>query len=124
MAKKVSADQLRSAIVAVSDWLLVDESVAEKPSRSALAAAVRASAQTLAQIAPGHAVEVRIPPYAAVQCIAGTTHTRGTPPNVVEMDARNWLLLVVGRQSWQDADLECSGTQAAEVAEYLPLVSI
>ncbi len=44
-------------------------------------------------IAPGRSVELRIPPYAAIQCVAGAAHRRGTPPNVVEMDAQTLLKL-------------------------------
>ena len=57
----------------------------------------------LAADAPGRAVEVRVPPYAAVQCVEGPRHTRGTPPNVVEMDPVTWVLLATGRLSWADA---------------------
>ena len=57
------------------------------------------------QIAPGKLVELRIPPYAAIQCIAGGNHRRGTPPNVVEMNAQTLLKLSKSPQSW---DLLCS----------------
>ena len=54
------------------------------------------TARTLAEIAPGASVEVRVPPFVAVQCISGPRHTRGNPPNVVETDPRTWLLLATG----------------------------
>jgi len=53
--------------------------------------------------APGHAVEVRIPPYGAVQCIEGPRHTRGTPGAVIEMPPELWIDLAVGRITWADA---------------------
>ncbi len=64
--------------------------------------AVRYLLQRLAERSPGNSVEVRVPPYGAVQCIPGPRHTRGTPPNVVEMSADVWLPLAAGRMSWTD----------------------
>ena len=90
-----------------------------------LRAAVKESLAVLARTAPGHTVEVRIPPFGAVQCIEGPRHTRGNPPNVVETDARTWLALVAGQLGWADAVatgvLTASGSRAAEVAALLPL---
>nr|WP_040745317.1 sterol carrier family protein [Nocardia transvalensis] len=118
--------ELRKVLVAVSDWLR-DETVAA-PARTDLAAAVRGSARTLAAQAPGHSVEVRVPPFVAVQCIEGPRHTRGTPPNVVETDPRTWLLLATGLLSFADAvesgALSASGLRAEEVARWLPLVPL
>ena len=57
----------------------------------------------LAATHPGRSVEVRVPPYAAVQCIGGTRHTRGTPPAVVETDALTWVRLARGEMSWSEA---------------------
>ncbi len=65
--------------------------------------AVKQSLVLLTERAPGRAIEVRIPPYAAVQCGEGPTHTRGTPPNVIEMNAETWLALASGERSWADA---------------------
>ncbi|GAA4756639.1 sterol carrier family protein [Nocardioides endophyticus] len=74
--------------------------------------------------APGHSVEVRVPPYAAVQVIPGVRHTRGTPPAVVEMDAGTWIALASGTVSWADAEsagrVRASG-ERADLAPYLPL---
>jgi hypothetical protein len=74
--------------------------------------------------APGHSVEVRVPPYAAVQVIPGVRHTRGTPPAVVEMDAATWIALASGALSWTDADsagrVRASG-ERADLSPYLPL---
>ncbi len=64
---------------------------------------VRTTLRWLAQLHPGHTVEIRVPPHAAVQAVAGPRHTRGTPPNVVETDPSSWLELVVGTLSWDDA---------------------
>jgi hypothetical protein len=95
------------------------------PDRAALRAAVKESLAVLAELAPGRAVEVRVPPFGAVQCVAGPRHTRGTPPNVVETDARTWLALATGRVGWATAVangvLVASGSRAAEIARYLPL---
>jgi uncharacterized protein (TIGR03083 family) len=71
--------------------------------RQALAAAVRLLADALAVRAPGGAVELRIPPFAVVQCVAGPRHTRGTPPNVVETTPLTWIRLASGRTSWARA---------------------
>jgi len=74
--------------------------------------------------APGRAIEVRIPPYAAVQCGDGPTHTRGTPANVIEMNAATWLALANGEVVWMDAlkngDIIASGVRA-DLSEYLPI---
>lgn len=74
--------------------------------------------------APGRAIEVRVPPYAAVQCGEGPTHTRGTPPNTIEMDAQTWLALASGELIWSDAvdsgKIVASGVRA-DLTEYLPL---
>src|SRR5580704_2523372 len=79
----------------------------------------------LAADAPGRAVEVRVPPYAAVQAVAGPRHTRGTPPNVVETDPVTWVSLALGRLSWAQAReagrVSASGPRA-DISEYLPLL--
>lgn len=92
--------------------------------RQAVAAVVRLLADTLAVAVPGNSVEVRVPPYAAVQCVPGPRHTRGTPPNVVETDPLTWIRLATGRTSWADAlasaAVSASG-ERADLAPYLPL---
>jgi hypothetical protein len=92
--------------------------------RAALRPAVRYLLDLLADRAPGRAVEVRVPPYAAVQCVEGPRHTRGTPPNVVETDAGTWIRLATGRESWAEAAaagrIEASGARA-DVSGYLPV---
>lgn len=93
--------------------------------RQALAAATRLLADALAEKAPGNAVELRIPPYAAVQCVEGPRHTRGTPPNVVETDPCTWLRLATGRTGWaaalEAAELSASG-ERADLSPYLPVL--
>jgi hypothetical protein len=74
-----------------------------EPSRPVVKGAVPFLHDRLAELAPGRSVEVRVPPHAAVQCIDGPHHTRGTPPNVVEMDAAAWIALATGRLAWADA---------------------
>ncbi len=85
---------------------------------------VKSSLAELARIAPGRAIEVRIPPYAAIQCGDGPTHTRGTPPNVIEMQADVWLALVNGDEIWADAlnrgAINASGARA-DLSALLPL---
>ena len=128
MAARRTADptKTRQAVSALADWLR-DDSVAA-PDRTELADAVRLTARTLAAMAPGASVEVRVPPFVAVQCISGPRHTRGNPPNVVETDPRTWLLLATGLLSIPDAAaggaLQLSGSRATEIAEWLPVVPL
>jgi hypothetical protein len=102
---------------------------------AALAASPRSEEQTrllvkhfmavLGARAPGKSVEVRVPPYAAVQAVEGVRHTRGTPPAVVETDAETWLALAVGALTFADAEragkLRASG-ERADLTPYLPLL--
>jgi hypothetical protein len=87
--------------------------------------AVRAAAATLAAKAPGRSVEVRVPPDAAVQCVPGPRHTRGTPPAVVETDPITFLQVAAGRRSWGDAvssgRVRASG-QRTDLSAWLPLL--
>ncbi len=86
--------------------------------------AVRFTLEELAEVAPGHTVEVRVPPDGAVQAVEGPRHTRGTPPNVVETDALTWLALVTGEVRWAEAvadgRVRASG-ERADIAHWLPL---
>ncbi|NRQ49442.1 sterol carrier family protein [Aeromicrobium stalagmiti] len=90
------------------------------PSRQDLKAATKHLAALLVHRAPGASVEVRIPPFAAVQCIAGARHTRGTPPAVVEMDPLTWIALGRGRLAWSDATIRASG-ERSDLSHLLPL---
>ena len=89
------------------------------------ATAVRYLLQLLATRAPGNSVEVRVPPFGAVQCIEGPGHTRGTPPNVVEFDSETWLALATGAVSWAEAcaagRVAASGSRA-NLTDYLPVL--
>lgn len=126
MSATPDPQQLRAAVLAVAGWLAGEQDAAE-PTRAELAAAVRLSLHTLAADAPGRTVEVRVPPFAAVQCVAGPRHTRGTPPNVVETDPRTWLELAVGRKEWAAAvaagEVRASGTRA-DLGQLLPLLRL
>src|SRR4051794_21632278 len=99
-SRSVDPGELRAAVQAVSGWLHGDE---PEPARQDLARAVRLSLRVLATDAPGRSVEVRVPLFAAVQCIEGPQHSRGTPPNVVETDPKTWLELATGRLLWTHA---------------------
>ncbi|WP_425831426.1 sterol carrier family protein [Streptomyces fractus] len=94
--------------------------------RQALAACTRVLADALATKAPGASTEVRIPPYAVVQCVEGPRHTRGTPPNVVETDPLTWIRLATGRTTWsaavEDALVSASG-ERADLAGLLPIMA-
>ncbi len=87
-------------------------------------ARVRASLDRLVAKAPGRSVEVRVPPFAAVQAVPGSTHRRGTPPAVVEMDAETWFALAEGTLMWADAvaagRVRASG-ERSDLSPYLPL---
>lgn len=132
MARKISTDDGRAALAAVaaareaSQGAAGDaahEAVAPLP-RTETATAVRYLLQLLADKAPGNTVEVRVPPFGAVQVVEGPRHTRGTPPNVVEMDATTWIDLATGAEVWSDAvaagRIAASGTRA-DLAALLPL---
>jgi uncharacterized protein (TIGR03083 family) len=90
--------------------------------REAERLAVRVLLEALAERAPGRSLEVRVPPYAAVQCVPGPRHTRGTPPGVVETDPLTWLRLAAGRVGWADAhDRVTASGERADLSPYLPL---
>ncbi|GAA3720434.1 sterol carrier family protein [Gordonia hankookensis] len=121
--KPIDPAQARAAVVAVAEWIRDD--TVEAPARQEVAAAVRLTARTLADVAPGNSVEVRVPPYVAVQCIEGPRHTRGTPPNVVETDPRSWMRMVTGIRDMtdlvDDGEVTASGSRAGDVAHWMPL---
>ena len=116
MARTISTGDGRDALAAVA---------AGTPTRPETATAVRYLLQLLVEKAPGNSVEVRVPPFGAVQVVEGPRHTRGTPPNVVETDARTWLELATGRLSWADAVADrrvaASGTRT-DLSGVLPLL--
>lgn len=107
------------------------ESVGEEPETAIVAEVTRNLCSVLAERFPGRTIEVRVPPFAAVQVGGfgeGPIHTRGTPPNVVEMDAGTFLALARGRLAWPqavaDGRLRFSGVHAAETERMLPLVRL
>ena len=120
MPRKITTDEGRSALAAVR----AATAAAGTPARPDLATAVRYLLQLLAEKAPGGAVEVRVPPFGAVQVIEGPRHTRGTPPNVVETDPATWIALATGEERWADAAaagrIRASGIRA-DLTVVLPL---
>lgn len=100
------------------------DEVADAFARSDLRLLTKHFMAVLEQRAPGHSVEVRVPPYAAVQVVPGVRHTRGTPPAVVEMDATTWVALATGELTWAEAEssarVRASG-ERADLSPYLPL---
>ncbi|PJJ73486.1 hypothetical protein CLV46_3078 [Diaminobutyricimonas aerilata] len=114
----------KARIVATVGEAAVRVCIEGDPDRATQAVAVRYLLQVLADRAPGNAVEVRVPPFGAVQAIEGPGHTRGTPPNVVETDARTWVALATGAESWASAvaggRVSASGTRA-DLSGHLPV---
>ncbi|MCW2587513.1 MAG: hypothetical protein JWN55_3029 [Frankiales bacterium] len=96
------------------------------PDRRALKIVVKELARAFADAHPGRTVELRVPPYAAVQCLTGPRHTRGTPPNVVEAAPVAWVRVATGRQSWaelvRDGSIRASG-ERADLSAFLPLLT-
>jgi Bacterial SCP ortholog len=122
-AGQITAPALGTALVAA---VAAAADHGSEPVRAALRQAVTYLLGLLADRAPGRTVEVRIPPLAAIQCIAGPTHTRGTPPNVVETDPLTWIWLATGKTSWAEAvaggRVRASGSRS-DISLYLPLVA-
>jgi hypothetical protein len=92
--------------------------------RADLKAATKHLLALLEERAPGRSVEVRVPPFAAVQCISGARHTRGTPPAVVETDPSTWIALATGELTWAEAvhagRVHASG-ERSDLSGWLPL---
>lgn len=120
MARKIDIIDGRTALDAVRAAGAAETT----PQRTDLATAVRYLLQLLDEKAPGNSVEVRVPPFGAVQVIQGPRHTRGTPPNVVEMDAATWIAVATGTERWADAAasgrIHASGTRA-DLSDVLPV---
>lgn len=127
-AKRIAEDVGRQAVASVveaaADAGIGAHSGADSTARDQTATAVRYLLQLLAEAAPGNTVEVRVPPFGAVQAIEGPRHTRGTPPNVVETDAATWVALATGSLAWRDAlaagRVAASG-QRADLSANLPV---
>lgn len=97
----------------------------DPPDRAEVRQAVKETLRLLADRAPGHSVEIRVPPYAAIQAVPGTRHRRGTPPAVVETDPATWLALALGERDWAaavaDGSVIASG-ERSDLGRYLPLL--
>ena len=103
----------------------VESVLAGDEKRDAVALAVRYLLEVLASDFEGHTVEVRVPPWGAVQAIEGPRHTRGTPPNVIETDAETWIALATGSLPWSEAVASARASasgQRADLSEVLPLL--
>lgn len=120
---KIKPDAGRAAVLAVVEQLKKVEPV-DTIDREQLALAVRYLLQRLEQAHPGHSVEVRVPPFGAVQAVEGPRHTRGTPANVVELAPADWVALATGHVSWAElasqAKLSASGIRS-DIRELFPL---
>lgn len=123
--KKVDPVLTRAAVEDVLGWVRDPQGV-DKPGRALLADAVRRTARTIAAELPGNSVELRVPPFVAVQLVEGPHHHRGTPPNVVEMDPLTWLQLAIGVLDFDSAvragRVDASGSRAGEVKKGLPVL--
>lgn len=106
----------RARISAATGEVAVHAALGENVGRDVTALAVRYLLQVLADAAPGNTVEVRVPPFGAVQCVEGPRHTRGTPPNVIELDCDTWIALATGALDWPralaDHRVSASGSRA------------
>lgn len=102
----------------------LDRIAAGTPERTDLRLVTKHFLAVLEERAPGRSVEVRVPPYAAVQVVEGVRHTRGTPPAVVETDPETWVALATGELAW-DAAVDSGRVQASgertDLTAYLPL---
>jgi len=127
MPKPVDPAATRAAVIAIKDWIQ-DPDGQQKPGRALLADAVRRTARTLEADAPGHSVELRVPPFVAVQCIEGPRHTRGTPPNVAETAPVTFLQLATGFSHWPEmrsaGRVQASGSHVDDVAGVFPVVDM
>lgn len=114
----------KSKIVRVVGEAAIRKSLNDPADRESAAVAVRYLLQLLTEAAPGNSVEVRVPPFGAVQAIDGPGHTRGTPPSVIEMDAATWIAVATGKQGWDAAlaegPISASGNRA-DLSGYVPI---
>ena len=120
--RRISFETGISAVTEVVEAKKSGTSVSD--SHQSFVTAVRYLLEELAEVAPGNSVEVRVPPLGATQCIEGPRHTRGTPPNVVEMPPSVWFDLALGYTTWDSAvqgHLVSSSGVRASLADVLPL---
>ena len=117
---KISDADGRTALMTVRDAL----GAGQTPDRTQLALTSRWLLQRLERESPGNSVEVRVPPFGAVQFVEGPRHTRGTPPNVVEMDARTFVALATGSLAWvagvSAGAIRASGIRS-DISAFFPL---
>ena len=117
-----AADPVEAALAL--DRVLAAADAGTDPDATDLRLLVRHFLALLSTRAPGRSVEVRVPPYAAIQCVPGPRHTRGTPPGVVETDPLTWVLLSAGRIRWDEAchsgAVRASG-ERTDLSAYLPM---
>lgn len=115
---RIDLERGRTAVAAVRDGSV---------DRNLTATAVRFILQEFARLAPGKSVEVRVPPHGAVQIVEGLGHTRGTPPNVIELDADTLVAIAVGDETWDAAidrgAVRASGTRAS-LTDLVPLSAL
>jgi hypothetical protein len=114
----------REDVVAARAAVTAAAAAGETPAEADLKLLTKHYLALLELRAPGRSVEVRVPPFAAIQCVAGVRHTRGTPPAVIETDAVTWVGLATGELTWPEAQdsgrISASG-ERADLTPYLPL---
>lgn len=114
----------REDVLAARSRLHAAAAAGEAPAKADLKLLTKHYLALLETKAPGRSVEVRVPPFAAIQCVPGVRHTRGTPPAVIETDAATWIALATGESTWSEAQdsgrISASG-ERADLAPYLPL---
>lgn len=114
----------RDEVLEARARLVAAAEAGEKPAKADLKLLTKHYLALLETLAPGKSVEVRVPPFAAIQCVEGVRHTRGTPPAVIETDALTWIGLATGEIAWGEvADsprLRASG-ERTDLSVYLPL---
>jgi hypothetical protein len=117
----------------VDNWRMAKRQISKTAGVAAIAAGDKATSvryllQLIETASPGGAVELRVPPFGAIQCIGGLDHRRGTPPNVVELSPENFLALALGDASWeeltQSGELLASGVMANELRNLFPLAGV
>ena len=115
---------VRRKVDPIAGSAAVESVLGGETDRETIALAVRYLLEVLASDFEGHTVEVRVPPWGAVQAIEGPRHTRGTPPNVIETDAGTWIALATGSLPWNEAVASARASasgQRADLSEVLPL---
>jgi hypothetical protein len=114
----------REEVIAARGRLTAAAEAGEAPAKADLRLLTKHYLALLEAKAPGKSVEVRVPPFAAIQCVPGVRHTRGTPPAVIETDAATWIGLATGELTWsaaQDGGRISASGERADLAPYLPL---